>query len=188
MSDEDDRNDINSGYKRPPKATRYAKGQSGNPSGRPPGRYNEAPYEAVLGQIVTIREDGVDRKVTAAEAFLLQLAKRGLEGDMAAAGAAHNLIAQKESAQKAAQSGPQEFTLNIFRPGSVTLALEPLRMGKKLDPHRPTVRVVLEPWLVEAALARLGDRRFTPSEQKTVLNATRTPKKVRWPSWWEVLP
>ena len=49
------------------------------------GRHREAPYEAVLGQMVTIREGGTERRVTAAEAFLLQLAKRGVEGDGAAA-------------------------------------------------------------------------------------------------------
>ncbi len=73
------------GYGRPPTATRFRKGQSGNPRGRPPNRHKEAPYEAVLGQMVTIREDGRERRVTAAEAFLLRLTKRGLEGDGPAA-------------------------------------------------------------------------------------------------------
>jgi len=31
--------------------------------------------------MVTIREDGVERRVSAEEAFLLYLLKRGLEGD-----------------------------------------------------------------------------------------------------------
>lgn len=73
------------GYARTPESSRFPKGQSGNPRGRPPGRRNEAPYESVLGQLVTIREDGVERRVTAAEAFLLHMTKRGLEGDGAAA-------------------------------------------------------------------------------------------------------
>src|SRR5713226_3405806 len=80
---DDDDND-GGGYGRPPRTTRFAKGQSGYPAGRPRGRHREAPYEAVLGQMVTIREDGVERRVTAAKAFLLQLAKRGVEGDSAA--------------------------------------------------------------------------------------------------------
>jgi hypothetical protein len=77
----DDGEDGDGGYRRPPKTTRFTQGQSGNTAGRPRGRRREAPYEAVLGQKVTIREDGIERPVTADEAFLLQLIKRGLEGD-----------------------------------------------------------------------------------------------------------
>jgi hypothetical protein len=65
-------------------------------------------------------------------------------------------------------------------PGSVTSALAPLRMAKKLDPYRETARMALEPWLVEAALTRLA-RRLSPAEQRTIVKATRTPDKVRWP-------
>ena len=46
------------GYGRPPSSTRFRKGQSGNPKGRPRNRSREIPYDAVLGQMVTIREDG----------------------------------------------------------------------------------------------------------------------------------
>src|ERR1700676_5802169 len=87
---DDDDND-GGGYRRPP-TTRFAKGQSGNLGGRPRGRWREAPYEAVLGQMVTIREGGVERRVTAEEAFLLQLAKSGVEGDGAATRTALGLI------------------------------------------------------------------------------------------------
>ena len=75
----------------------------------------------------------------------------------------------------------------IVDPGSVTSALEPLRMAKKLDPYRKTAQMALEPWLVEAALARLG-RTLSPAEQRTVVEATRTSRKVRWPEWWTEYP
>jgi hypothetical protein len=81
----DDGEDGGGGYRRPPRTTRFTKGQSGYPAGRPRGRHREAPYEAVLGRMVTIREGGVERRVRGDEAFLLQLTKRGLEGDSAAA-------------------------------------------------------------------------------------------------------
>ena len=44
----------------------------------------------------------------------------------------------------------------LIRAGSVTCGLEPLRMGRKLDRYRETARMMLEPWIVEVALARLG--------------------------------
>ena len=67
-------------------------------------------------------------------------------------------------------------------------ALEPLRMATDLNHYRPTARMVLEPWLVEEALARLGDRRLSPEEQAKVVRALRTPRKVRWSDWWEITP
>src|SRR5258705_11551332 len=118
----DDAEDADVGYRRPPRTTRFARGQSGNPAGRPRGRRQEAPYEAVLGQMVTIREGGTARQVTAAEAFLLQLTKRGLEGDGAAARESLAMIEQARERQSAGQSRVTAFALVGVAPGSVTSA------------------------------------------------------------------
>jgi Family of unknown function (DUF5681) len=161
--DAEDGGVIGVGYRKPPRATRFTKGRSGNPAGRPRGRHREAPYEAVLGQMVTIREGGAERHVTAAEAFLLQLTKRGLEGDSAANRASLAVIEEARSQQGA--DGIPQFVVALVDPGSVTYALLPLRMARKLDPYRETARIVLEPWLVEAALARLKGA-LSPADQR----------------------
>jgi hypothetical protein len=177
--------DYDVGYAKAPASSRFKKGQSGNPRGRPRNRHNEPPYEAVLGQKVSIREDGVERSVTAAEAFLLHMAKRGLDGDGAAARSAMAAI-DEARAQGTASAGPDTLVLitQYVSPGSVNSALEPLRMARKLDRHRKSARMVLEPWIVEAALARLT-RKLTINQQEVVVQATRTPSKVRWPEWWQ---
>jgi hypothetical protein len=60
-------------------------------------------------------------------------------------------------------------------------------MAIKLDPLIETARWALEPWLVEAALARLPEP-LSAAEQRVVLEATLTPHKVRWPQWWSEFP
>jgi hypothetical protein len=70
----------------------------------------------------------------------------------------------------------------------VSRELERLRIAQKLDRYRGTARMALEPWIVEAALERLGNKRFTVDEQRTIVAATRTPHKVKWPKWWKVKP
>ena len=178
---------IDTGYRKPPSASQFRKGQSGNPKGRPRGRHNRAPYDTVLGQMVTIREEGVERRVTAAEAFLLHVTKKGLEGDGAAARSAMAAIEEARSARGARDRADiRGIVRKVVTPGSVNAALEPLRMAVKLDRYRPSARMLLEPWLVEAALSRLGGRRLSLEEQAKVIRAVRTPSKVRWPDWWEV--
>lgn len=174
------------GYRNPPVNTRFKTGQSGNPKGRPPGRKRGIPYESVLGQMVTIRERGGERRVTAAEAFLLQVAKQGLEGDGPAARAMLQMIEEARRKRIAAEM-PSEIDKTVIKivGFNANQALEILRMGRKVDRYRPSAKMKLEPWIVEAALARL-DVPLSVEDQRKVFEATRTPKKVRWPAWWTV--
>ena len=172
------------GYRKPPASTRFGKGQSGNPKGRPRGKRSALPHDALLSQSVTIREDGVERRVTAAEAFLLQMAKRGLEGDSAAARQALAAITEARAARgPIAGEAVRKIIVQPVSVGSVDPAARVLGMMTRLDPYRPTARSVIEPWLVQRALDRLGGRRLTTAEQREVVSATRMPRKVNWPSW-----
>lgn len=173
------------GYRRPPEATRFRKGQSGNPRGRPRNRRKDIPYDTVLGQMVTIREDGRERRVTAAEAFLLHLTRKGLAGDNAAARAS---LAAIEAARDK-RGGPEADTVTEIRllimGFGVGTVLKPLDIGHKLYPlDEKRVQWQLQPWIVEASLKRLGDCKLSAEDQREVWAATRTPDKVAWPEWW----
>jgi len=175
-----------SGYGKPPPATRFKKGSSGNPRGRPKNRRITVPYDAVLGQMVTIREDGRERRVTAAEAFLLQLTQKGLAGDSAAARDSLEAIENARS-----QRGDDRMVVDTIIVTPISTGADaifgPLGLAfKKYPTDEKRVRWELNPWIVEAALERLGERRLTVEEQREVRSATRTPHKVAWPEWWEV--
>ena len=137
--------------------------------------------------MVTIREGGTTRRGTAAEAFLLKLTQSGLGGNSAAARDILDVIEQAKDQQGGGEPPVTTITCLIVDPGSVTLALEPLRMAKKVDSYRETARMVIEPWLVQAALARFPQP-LSPADQRIIVKATRTPHKVRWPGWWSEYP
>ena len=69
----------------------------------------------------------------------------------------------------------------IVSPDNPNYELLLLKMAAKLYRFQPHAQIKLEPWLVQRALDRLGDRRLNTTEQASVVAATRTPTKVRWP-------
>jgi hypothetical protein len=172
------------GYGRPPKATRFQKGRSGNPRGRPRNRRRDIPYDTLLGQMVTIREDGRERRITAAEAFILQLTKKGLEGCSASARASLGAIEAARASQPQSGGTTEVLRIIIRAFGTCTVA-EDFGFGVKV--HRfskADVRFMLKPWIVDAALARMGIRQLTSEHQRVVIASVQNPEKVNWPSWW----
>ncbi len=172
------------GYCRPPASTRFKKGKSGNPKGRPKNRRRDIPYDMLLGQMVTVCEDGRERRITAAEAFILQLTKKGLEGDNASARASLTAIETARAARHGRGEDVQTIRIQ-FRIFGLCCAIEDLGVGVLINrADKERVRMTLKPWIIEAALARLGARRLSLEEQRIVVASTRTPEKVRWPDWW----
>jgi hypothetical protein len=61
------------GYGKPPKATRFRKGRSGNPKGRPSGDENLlSVFKRMAMKRIKIREGDKSRTVTMADAIILQ--------------------------------------------------------------------------------------------------------------------
>jgi hypothetical protein len=78
---------LDVGYCKPPAHTKFVKGQSGNPRGRPKGSQNLATLLAKAGrQRIRVTENGRTRHITKFEALMLQLINKAVSGDLKAIG------------------------------------------------------------------------------------------------------
>jgi Family of unknown function (DUF5681) len=70
------------GYRRPPNATQFKPGQSGNPRGRPKGPRNiGAILREVIGQKIAVTEGGKTRRLPALEVMLRRLVNEAMRSD-----------------------------------------------------------------------------------------------------------
>jgi Family of unknown function (DUF5681) len=85
--------DYEVGYRKPPKASRWRKGQSGNRRGRRKSTRNfKTELTDELGEIISIRERGVARKITKQRALIKAMTAKAVQGDPRAANILINMI------------------------------------------------------------------------------------------------
>jgi hypothetical protein len=97
--------DYEVGYGKPPRHTRFPKGRSGNPKGRPPRSKNIGTLlTRALNEPVAISENGRRKVITKREAIVAQLVNKSASADLKAMSMLLGLLQQAEG--PAPSSGP----------------------------------------------------------------------------------
>lgn len=157
------------GYKQPPHHSRFRKGQSGNPRGRPRGTGVRSAAEKVLDRMVTATVDGERRRVPLTEALVLQMAQKALGGDHRASRELLRIADQIA----AAKPQPEDDKTTVI----VRWAIDPQDCNPALRKLGAIVEVEgrykIADWVVEAGMARRP--KLDSSDDILIKNSTLKP-------------
>ncbi|GGC71088.1 hypothetical protein GCM10011504_56050 [Siccirubricoccus deserti] len=121
------------GYGRPPEHTRFRKGQSGNPKGRPKGAQDLGSiFQRLLGEVVNVREGERSRTMTKGEAMLQALMARALRGDARAMGQAIALAREQGLLAPPADGASARSGAMLVVPG---MATDPEEWERSVQEH-----------------------------------------------------
>jgi len=103
--------DYEVGYGKPPRETRFVKGRSGNPRGRPRGAksFNTLLTDK-LNEPVTVAENGGRRKISKREAIVTQLVNRSAAADFRAIKILLDIVRDIERQTEPISSETAEFS------------------------------------------------------------------------------
>ena len=177
---------------RPPKSTRFRKGVSGNPAGRPRKERRANPASAfavVIDKKLPVTQDGKSREVTIEEALWHKTYQNAIAGDRSAGRAVLKMIKKREAylnARKPKNLVPPVDCKIEYPQDDADEAMQTLGIANRhpacedLGEYRE--RLLLEPWAVQAALERRrGGSKLTEREIEEIQLCTRDAATLCWP-------
>jgi hypothetical protein len=103
--------DYQVGYGKPPRHTRFQKGHSGNPRGRPSGSKNlSSLLSDALNETVVVTENGGRRRVSKRQAIITQLVNRSATADFRAVKILLDLLRTIETRAEQASADTSDFS------------------------------------------------------------------------------
>ena len=174
----------------PPEASRFTKGRSGNPKGRPKRAEKPAgsAFDILIDKVLTVSHGGEPREVTVEEALQHRTYQEAIAGNRSARRTVLTMIAKRETHLAAGRPapGPRVEMRREIDPENADAALlllgiadrNPQRRGDRFDGEQ----LLLEPWAVQMALGRRrGGRKLSDREWQDIDRSTRDPGSLRWP-------
>jgi hypothetical protein len=176
------------GPRNPPAESRFRKGRSGNPKGRPKARAEKAAsaFDIVIEKTLTVTQGGLSREVTVEEALQHRTYQDAIAGNRAARREVLKMIAKREQylAARTGQNTPRVEMRTESDPENADAAMlilgiaghDPTRRGPEYEDEH----LLLEPWAVQTALSRRrsGQRLREVAE---IRRCTRDADTLRWP-------
>jgi hypothetical protein len=170
-------------------ATRFAKGQSGNPKGRPrKARPQQSAFDIVIDRTFTVAQNGVEHELTVEEALQQRTYQDALAGSRSARREVLKMIAKREkwlAAKHPVQRAPIEIK-RAYEGRTADDALRLLGIACQEDMHvgsgpGDNIRLKLEPWVVQLGLKRGARRGFTEKDVEEIKRCTRVRNEIDWP-------
>lgn len=140
------------GYKRPPAHSRFVKGKSGNPNGRPKGVGVGRTLANLVNQTISVTLEGVPRKMPLTEALAMSLAHRALAGNTGAAREFMKIVEKVAAEQKILEQKVDrvdKVEIVIVDPKECNISLKKLGVIEQVEDNWR-----IQTWVVEAAFAR----------------------------------
>lgn len=174
------------------RSSRFRKGQSGNPKGRPKKKVPPpaSAFDVILEQRLAVMQNGEERDLTVDEALQLRTYQDALAGNKAARSKILKMILQREIWLQQHRS----TQMRQRRPVSYTVADDPQNANAALlllgiatyderwhgNAHGDE-RLLLEAWAVKAALRRGRNIRIADKDHRVVQNSLRGGQDIVWP-------
>lgn len=162
---------------------RFAKGQSGNPAGRPKQRRpHVSAFDIIFDKTLTVTRNGKARELTIDEALQLQTYQAALKGSRMAIRKVLKMIHKREEAL-ARRAKPRAAPVTIaqhFCPDNANEALRILGIVGDNAGHGAS-RSKVHAWATQAALSRPGRTKLTSRDVEDIKFFTFDPDTLRWP-------
>jgi hypothetical protein len=168
---------------------RWAKGQSGNPAGRPKKRRpHVSAFDIIFDKRLTLSQQGVERSLTIEEVLQLKTYQAALKGSKMAVRAVLKMIEKREVALAKTMPAPDHKPMGFrfeYDPRHADQAM--LLLGITAPdpswsgPCKYGTRMKLATWAAQAALSRPGRKSLEPKQVEGINRVTLDAQLLKWP-------